>query len=328
MRRTRMRIEIRPFEESDYPALAEMRNENHPTDPVTADTLRFWWEAAAAAGVHRERYVATDPDSGDPIGSAWFGHNAEMFHPDKYDCQVIVRPAFGGRGVGSQLWEVLHARLRERAAILARARVWEAHPHAVAFARRRGFRERRRTWQSILDVRGVDLAAHAHRWDRLRTRGIWITTLAQERTQDPDCLRKLHRLHDLALRNMPLPDEPTGVPWESFLRWVTGEKAIPEATFIAKDGDRYVGCSHLERDDEPGTLGQGLTATDPDCTGRGIAWALKLCTVRYAQEHGYQRIKTWNDSANHAMLSINLRLGFVPQPAWITMEAPLGPQRG
>jgi GNAT superfamily N-acetyltransferase len=76
----------------------------------------------------------------------------------------------------------------------------------------------------------------------------------------------------------------------------------------------------LERDDEPGALGQGLTATDPDYMGRGIAWALKLFTVRYAQERGYERIKTWNDSENHTMLSINLRLGFAPRPAWITVE--------
>lgn len=320
MQRTRMKIVIRPFEEADYATLAEIRNANYPADPVTADTLRFWWETAAAAGVYRERYVATDQHSGRVIASASFSHNAEMFHPDKYDCGIMVHPELQRRGVGSQMWEMLEARLRDRRAILARARVWEAHPHAVAFAERRGFREKRRTWQSVLDVRGVDLAEHAHRWERVRQQGIVITTLVQEKSQDPEYLNKLYRLHDLALRNMPLPDEPTGVPWESFLRWVEGEKAIPEATFIGKDGDRYVGCSHLEREDEPGVVGQGLTATDPDYMGRGIAWVLKLCTLQYAQERGYERIKTWNDSENHSMLSINLRLGFVPQPAWITME--------
>jgi len=53
---------------------------------------------------------------------------------------------------------------------------------------------------------------------------------------------------------------------------------------------------------------------------RGIAWALKLNTVKYAQENGYERIKTWNDTENQPMLSINLRLGFQPLPATITME--------
>jgi GNAT superfamily N-acetyltransferase len=315
-----MKIDIRPFEETDYSRVAEIRNANYPADPVTADTLRFWWETAAVAGVYRERYVATDPRSGRVVASASFSQNAEMFHPDKYDCGLTVHPEFQRLGVGSQVWEMLEARLRDRGAILVRARVWEAHPHAVAFAEHRGFKEKRRTWQSVLDVREVRVEEHAHRREHVERHGIAITALAEEKSRDPEYLNKLYRLHDLGLRNMPLPDEPTGVPWESFVRWVEGEKAIPEATFIAKDGERYVGCSHLERDDEPGALGQGLTATDPDYMGRGIAWALKLCTVRYAQQQGYERIKTWNDSENRSMLSINLRLGFVPRPAWITVE--------
>lgn len=46
--------------------------------------------------------------------------------------------------------------------------------------------------------------------------------------------------------------------------------------------------------------------------------ALKLKTIEYARAHGYDVIKTWNDSSNVGMLAINEKLGFVRQPAWIT----------
>jgi RimJ/RimL family protein N-acetyltransferase len=43
---------------------------------------------------------------------------------------------------------------------------------------------------------------------------------------------------------------------------------------------------------------------------RGIAWALKLRTARWAKERGLRRLVTCNDSANEGMLHINTRMGF------------------
>ncbi len=51
--------------------------------------------------------------------------------------------------------------------------------------------------------------------------------------------------------------------------------------------------------------------------GLGIATALKLRTIEYAQRDGYRVIRTFNSSRNDAMLAINQNLGFVRQPAWI-----------
>ncbi len=45
--------------------------------------------------------------------------------------------------------------------------------------------------------------------------------------------------------------------------------------------------------------------------------ALKLCGIAYAREHGGTSIKTWNDSPNTAMISINQQLGFVRKVGWI-----------
>ena len=48
--------------------------------------------------------------------------------------------------------------------------------------------------------------------------------------------------------------------------------------------------------------------------------ALKLHVIKYAQERGYTLIKTRNDTENLPILTLNEKLGFVRQPAWIEYE--------
>ena len=318
----KMQVLLRPFAaEEDFPVLVAIRNAVYPHNPTTVESARFQWQTLDPQRYHRERQVAADPGSGYIVGAASINHNPEMFHPDKYECGILVHPDHQGGGIGDRLWAWVEGRLRQRGAVLARGTVWEGYPHAVAFAAKKGFREKRRGWQSVLEAKGVDLAALAHRWARVREQGIVLTTLAEELRRDPECLGKLYDLARTSLRHTPLPDVPTDPPYEMFRQWVMeSPRRLPEAFFIAREGDRYVGISFLEKGAEEGVLGQGLTATNPDYMGRGIAWALKLNTVQYAQTHGDKQIKTWNDTENQPMLSINLRLGFMPLPAWITME--------
>lgn len=322
MANVQLTVTLRPFAAAaDFPAVVALRNAIYPHNPTSEESARFNWNVFDVLRYYRERVVAVDPQSGRVVGVATFNHNPELFHPDKYECGSSVHPEFQRRGIGGQLWEWLRGRLAARGAIVARAGVWENHPPALAFAQHRGFGEKRRIWQSVLDVTHVNLAALAYRWERAREQGIVLTTLAEELQRDPECLPKLYALASTALRHMPLPDVPTDPPYEMFLQWIMeSPKRIPEGFFIARDGHRYVGVSFLDKSDKEGMINQGLTATDPAYMGRGIAWALKLNTIKYAQEHGYGQIQTWNDSENQPMLGINLRLGFHPLPAWIMME--------
>jgi predicted GNAT superfamily acetyltransferase len=100
---------------------------------------------------------------------------------------------------------------------------------------------------------------------------------------------------------------------------------MADAFFVAIDRDgRWVGMSNLERSlEDPSFVWQGLTGTRREDRGRGIAMALKLRTVAYAQKMGVDHIKTWNDQRNRPMLSINEAMGFEKQPAWIAIELAL-----
>lgn len=67
----------------------------------------------------------------------------------------------------------------------------------------------------------------------------------------------------------------------------------------------------------------GLTGVTRECRRQGIAKALKLHTIRYAQQHGYAAIETGANSTNHAILVLNLSVGFQKTYAWVTFEKQL-----
>jgi len=71
---------------------------------------------------------------------------------------------------------------------------------------------------------------------------------------------------------------------------------------------------------EPRSLYQGLTGVLREYRGKGIAVALKLRVLDFARKNGFDSIRTFNASTNEGMLSINAKLGFKRDLAWITFE--------
>jgi GNAT superfamily N-acetyltransferase len=160
--------------------------------------------------------------------------------------------------------------------------------------------------------------------DRARAAGVVITTLADERRDDEQAARRAYELHNAVVADIPSPIPFTPPSFEHFMRThLESPRAVPDAYFLAKVGGRYVGEANLERPVEGSHLYHNVTGVLPEYRGHGIAMALKLATIAYGQARGHSGIRTWNDVGNVAMLAINDRLGFVRQPAWITLEKTL-----
>jgi RimJ/RimL family protein N-acetyltransferase len=90
-------------------------------------------------------------------------------------------------------------------------------------------------------------------------------------------------------------------------------KVAPEALFIARSVDRYLGytCLNvLESDGE--TLVQGWTGVRPEARRQGLATALKLIGAAYAKATGYLRIVTAPRHTNVSSLRTNEKVGFRP----------------
>lgn len=313
---------LREFMPSDYDAFNAVSNACYPDYPQSVAELRYRDETFDRTKYFGQRLVALDGDA--LVGAVDMRHRPGRFHPDRYWFDLFVAPGRRRRGHGTALYDAALRTAVERRALALNAGVKESMTDGVEFLRHRGWYEVKRDWESRLSVAGFDFATFAPADERVAREGITITTYADELARDPnEAEAKAFELTSELRVDVPAVDPPTPETIDEWRRHWTGAPAfLPEAFFIALDRDgRWIGMSNLERSiEDPSFVWQGLTGVRRDARGKGVAMALKLRTVRYAQTLGVEHIKTWNDQKNRPMLSINEAMGFVKQPAWIAME--------
>ena len=318
------RTTLRAFAPADYEAVITVNRASYPDYIESLEEWRHWDESWDSTKYFKQRLVAED--RGRVVGWAQLSHMPWSFLADKYRIDVTVLPEQRKRGHGTALHEELLATARTRGAIAVQAAAKESMADGVEFLASRGYRERKRDWESRLFVRKFDFGRFAGADERVVKQGIRITTLAAERERDPEALRKAYELSEDCSRDVPSVDPPTPRPYEEWMRNVIqAPNHLPDGYFIAIDAaGRYLGVSDLfSSQDDPTFLWQGLTGVRREARGKGIAMALKLRTVRYALDRGVEHIKTWNDVHNKPMLSINEAMGFAKQPAWVSYEKDL-----
>jgi RimJ/RimL family protein N-acetyltransferase len=124
-------------------------------------------------------------------------------------------------------------------------------------------------------------------------------------------------------------DVPTPAPLTrmSFEQWQKRVLESPNFIFdgqtIARDGNRYVGMSGLWTSEaDPKKLYTGLTGVVRSYRRRGIATAMKVNGICFAQSKGIEVIETDNEE-NNPMLDLNKQLGFKEKPAFVCYEKEL-----
>lgn len=317
-------ITIRAFrgDDADYAAYAAVRNAVFPEYPYTAAELRSFDEKRDARCFYARVLVEID---GQIVGEAHIGHMAWMFNPQIFDLGVYVHPEYRRRGAGSLLYQQLLATVAkfEPRAFLHEVR--EDYSDGVRFAQQRGFGEERRIWESRLNVRAFDPSRFTGAIERAEASGISFTTAAELIGRDESFWHQLHTL-DTTVTDVPSPEPLTPPDFATWIKYFDSPNFIPEGMFIARDGERIVGSSSLWRRESSNELDTGFTGVYPQYRRRGIALALKLQAINYANQVGAPIIRTENDATNRGMLSINELLGFVKQPAWLTMRSEQVPQ--
>lgn len=215
---------------------------------------------------------------------------------------VRVLPEARRQGIGSALCERLVEHARRIEPEWLSGQVSEAEPESIAWAERRGFEEYGRQVELVLTLSGNEQLPNP-------ADGIEVVELTTER-------------YDAAyeLTREAWADLPTEVPVEapSYDVWLEEEIPGPIA-FIAVDQGEVVGFAAL-LDRGPGRLEHGLTATRRSHRRRGIATALKRTEIAWAAANGYHELITFTQDQNEGMQAINLALGYLPLPAWISMR--------
>lgn len=176
-----------------------------------------------------------------------------------------------------------------------------------------------RSPSSTLQVAEFDASVCHGAYERLAQNRIRLITLAELYEEDPEWKKKLRDLRWAIVQDVPSTEPFAKQTIAEFEEMVLRDPALDEEAFfiaLASDGS-LIGMSNLWRNDPEGRrLDTGLTGVIRPYRKRGIATALKMRTIQYAQANKAETIQTSNEE-DSPMFALNLRLGFEPSPAWV-----------
>jgi GNAT superfamily N-acetyltransferase len=316
-----MTVQLRPFTEHDYEAFVATLSAIYPEYPESVADHRHW-DATRDKRCYMYRVLAEQ--DGLVIGFGQYNNVAYMFDPQKFWLDLGVHPEYRGQGIEAHIYNHLIDHVTPREPSLFWANCREDWAYRMSFLAERGFVEKMRYWESRLDVASFDPNRFAGASERVADQGIVIKTL-RELEGDPQRDQKLYQLIKTVVQDVPSPDGHTEVAFDVWLKGLQGNpNLLPDAYFIALDGERYVGLSNLWRMEGVKDLSTGLTGVLREDRRLGIALALKLRAVDYAKRVGAPQIRTGNEQNNRAMLSINEAFGFAKMPPWIDFVKQIG----
>jgi GNAT superfamily N-acetyltransferase len=311
-------LQIRPFTEADYEGITAVWNAAWPDYSKLASEFRdqdelrnrqYFWQ----------RLVADE--GGEIIGYGNFGEAWWSQVEGQYSSNFVTHPACLGRGAATAFYEQMLATLHERGDLqYLTAETREDYEHAVQFLTERDFEPVMRFPISHLDLITFDPTPFKAKVAQVQQSGIAICSLATLAESDKDWKSKMHRLKADVLKDVPSPDEMIEWPIEEFERNLAYPNYMHEGVFIAIDKGQYVGLSELWRSQaDPRRLYTGLTGVARSHRRRGVATAVKVHAICFAQNYGATILETDNEE-NNPMFQLNLQLGFQPQPAIVEFK--------
>lgn len=304
--------------------MVEIANALFPATPRDVDEVRRRDQLWDGARFDLVRLVA-ETANGTVAGWGQLNHLPHQFNPRNYRIGIQVDPAWQRQGIGTRIYGHVIDALRELGAMTTSARARDDLTASVAFLRHRGFTPLEVTRESTMRTATFDPELSRTAEARLANHGIAITSLDIEGAQDRAVLERVYALYPACLHDVPTANSLTDVSFEQFVaREIDAPNALPEAQFLAvADGEYVAMCSFVRDPGQPTALAGRMTGCLPDWRGRGIVTALKLRMARFAQETGFQTIRTWNSATNASMLRINDSMGFVQQWNWVTFHKEL-----
>ena len=308
---------IRPAQEDDAPAVAEIINRDYP-EPATVEQVR---ERLRGSSASREVKLLVATDEGGVV--AGYGHmlRDDWMEPGLFWAHVAVDPRMRRRGVGSLLYGELLAWARERGGATFRGEAREAVPAGLPFAQRHGYHIDRHIFESTLDLASFDERPFLPSLEAVRAADIRFFSLA-DLGDTMEARRKLYEVERVVARDIPGGSESATRPFEVFLREVCDPAHYrPETQLVAANGEEWIGLAGVLDYPINRSMYNGITGVLPAYRGRGVATALKVLAIQAARTRGATYIRTNNDSQNAPMLAINRKLGYQPELGYYRLLA-------
>lgn len=305
---------------SDYAQLSTLQRAVWPDRDATVAALQYSDQARDPHYLFA-RYVAEVDRQ--MVGVGECGELTMLHRPGKYFVQLNVHPIHERRGMGDLLYEHIWAQLAQRqpAPQILVSQTREDKPQAVRFLHKRGYSQVMRSPMASLRVGRFQPAPFAQVIPQVQASGIELLSGLDLAERDANWQQMLYALDWECTQDEPLPDTPSKPTFAQYAAYTFHHPGfLPGAWFAALDQGHYVGMTGANRNlQNPRQLDTIFTGILRSHRRRGIATALKLLAIQYAQQHGFAVIKTDNEEHN-PMLKLNLALGFRPESALLFFQ--------
>jgi GNAT superfamily N-acetyltransferase len=220
------------------------------------------------------------------------------------------------------LYTLALTRLPQHAPIIGVTR--EDFTPQMAFFAAAGFRNAWQSWGAHLDLGRFDFAPYQKLEERLFLDGYEVEILSNT-APDADWAA----LHALSLEAVvDAPRNPTTTPDALSLEALRAVIVREETVFVARLKGELVAFTRLTlpKTPEHSHAETEHTAVSRAHRSRGLGTVVKARSLAWAKAQGQSGAGTGGTVLNQAMLKVNHRLGYVPEPMWVTWVRVSGSQ--
>jgi GNAT superfamily N-acetyltransferase len=310
---------FRPATLEDAELASDLMTAAYPSEPVDPQVNRFRWAHPRSDWTLRRFIAEVD---GRPVAYLNFAHGPWAQVPEGHcDVDAQVDEARQSESLLASLWNWIGEQAVGDGARVLHAYAADDEPVVVKALQGIDYTldRREKVWQLDLKQHGTRLLAEA-KTARARMKDEGVELLPLSEWESLETIKKLHALNELTLKDVPTSVPILAQSFANFKERLTSPDLPHDRLWIARDGDRVVALSFLRFPPVRGNVWTGYTCSHPDYRGRGIAWAVKLQSLRQAIELGIPFVRTANDSENAPMLHINEALGYHARPGFNSFE--------
>ena len=189
--------------------------------------------------------------------------------------------------------------------------VRQDHRPQMEFLGAAGWRNAYQSWGAHLDLPGFDFAPYRKLEEKHYLEGTEVHRYAPSDTHAP--WDALHHLYAESLKDTPR--NPTTTHDSDSLEYFRREIAAGRVFAAVRRGEVL---SYTALGLEPGSVSSEHTATHAEYRDQGLATLVKAVALTWARTAGYAAASTGGNVANLPMLRVNQRLGYLPEPMWLT----------
>lgn len=302
---------IRPWQPDDVEGILHVHNQSAPMHRITLSEFHRDIETLEP-DLQRMIFVAESDSK--VVGVVIMSRMAGMFHPQKFMIELAVLESHRNQGIGPALYDTAENHLKDLNVISISTQVSEQNLDGLSFAESRGYSEQKRDFVSILDLADFDPSLFGEVNTELE-----IFSLADQ--DSPELRQEWYDLFSIVRQDVPRTGPPSPLAFDFFEEQIVNEPdLVRSATLFARKDGQMIGFTAGFHDQESNNLDQWLTAVDREYRRHHVALTLKVAQALEVKRLGIERIKTDNDTRNTPMLRVNEKLGFVRQPAVLSLQ--------